>query len=181
MDLTTAAGRQELGVRIQSAIMAAGHDSLPEFARTLGWSRALIYQYVSGRVLVQLDRLQQIAHATAKPLEWFLAADPNGDATRDAEFSVRLDHAAAQVAATQEALAAERGLRLVDEQRTRETSTDLLLHLSAGRTAAAATSPPSSRRRPACSNSPARAATTAPSRRPTCNWGMPGSCRANSR
>ena len=88
MDLRTSEGRQELGRRIQSAIMAAGFESLPEFAKKLGWSRALIYQYVNGQVLVQLDRLQQIAEHTEKKLEWFLVADPKATS---AEAAARED------------------------------------------------------------------------------------------
>lgn len=116
-------------MRIQSAIMAAGSDSLPEFARGLGWSRALIYQYVSGRVLVQLDRLQQIADATGKPLEWFLSAEPNGERARAAELQGRLEQVQAEMATAQEALAAERGWRLGEEQRTRQSTVALLLEL----------------------------------------------------
>lgn len=122
MDLTTLAGRQELGVRIQSAIMAAGYGSLPDFAREQGWSRALIYQYVSGRVLVQLDRLQRIAEVTGKPLSWFLAADPAGDTSRTTELQTQLTQA-------REALADERGQRLAEDQRARRTSASLLADL----------------------------------------------------
>ena len=78
MDLREERGRVELGRRIQSAIAQAGYASLPSFAEALGCSRALIYQYVSGNVLVQLDRLCAIAELTDKPLNWFLAEDPNG-------------------------------------------------------------------------------------------------------
>ena len=78
MDLTTAAGRQELGKRIQAAVSEAGYPSLPEFAKSLHCSRALIYQYAKGDVLVQLDKLQQIARLCDKPVTWFLAEERNG-------------------------------------------------------------------------------------------------------
>lgn len=116
MDLSTAAGKQELGTRIQSAIMGAGFDSLPEFARQMGWSRALIYQYVSGRVLVQLDRLGQIATHTGKPLEWFLSSDPGAQASRAAELAFQAER---QVATLKDELAVERELRLTQEDRGR--------------------------------------------------------------
>lgn len=116
MDLSTPAGKQELGTRIQSAIMGAGFDSLPEFARQMGWSRALIYQYVSGRVLVQLDRLGQIATHTGKPLEWFLGSDPGGQASRAAELALQAER---QITGLKDELAAERELRLTQEGRGR--------------------------------------------------------------
>lgn len=119
MDLTTPSGRSELGTRIQSAIMSAGFESLPEFARQLGWSRALIYQYVSGRVLVQLDRLQQIAGATGKPLEWFLAADPNGQSNQVAELLARVQQAEQRCRGLAEDLAEERAARGQEERRGR--------------------------------------------------------------
>ncbi len=126
MDITTTEGRQELGTRIQSAVMAAGFDSLPEFARRVGWSRALIYQYVSGSVLVQLDRLQQIATQTGKPLEWFLAAAPNADATRAAELATRVAESTSRLNALQEELAGERGARLESEAHCRQAELKLL-------------------------------------------------------
>ncbi|MFO7947127.1 MAG: hypothetical protein R6V19_09945 [Armatimonadota bacterium] len=75
MDLRTAEGKQQLGKRIHSAIAAAGYDSLSAFADELGCSRALIYQYVNGEVLVQLDRLQTIADLTDRSLEFFFTGD----------------------------------------------------------------------------------------------------------
>jgi len=98
MDPATPEGRQELGARIHRAIVEAGFDSLPAFAAALGWSRALVYQYVKGAVLVQLDRLQQVAAATGKPIAWFLADDPDAAVAREAALEE-------QVAELQSALA----------------------------------------------------------------------------
>lgn len=125
MDISTPAGRHELGTRLQSAIMGAGFDSLPEFARKLGWSRALIYQYVSGRVLVQLDRLQQIAEATGKPLEWFLAADPNEQSSRAADLTAQLQQAEQRVRLVQDELAEERAARVHEERGSRARELEL--------------------------------------------------------
>jgi len=118
MDLRSPEGRRELGRRIHSAVAAAGHASLPAFAEELGCSRALIYQYVSGDVLVQLDRLQAIAELTGKALEWFLSADPNGANADAARFAEQLSAANSQVEQMQRALARERGQRL--EQAARD-------------------------------------------------------------
>ncbi|NLO73717.1 MAG: tetratricopeptide repeat protein [candidate division WS1 bacterium] len=124
MDLRIEAGRQELGKRIQSAIMEADYDSLPAFAEHVGMSRALIYQYVKGTVLVQLDRLQEIAEATGKPLEWFLATDPHGATQALAQMQVTL-------AERDHALAEERKQRLEQVQEFQQEQLRLLRELTA--------------------------------------------------
>lgn len=129
MDLTTQAGRQELGTRIQSAIIAAGFASLPDFARQMGWSRALIYQYVGGSVLVQLDRLERIAEATGRPLEWFVAARPGAEAEKTAELAGRLRDAEGRFAAAQSGLAEERAARLEAERQGRVSEAAVLADL----------------------------------------------------
>ena len=93
MDLQNADGRKELGKRIQSAIAEAGYPSLPLFAKELGCSRALIYQYVNGDVLVQLSRLEHIAKLTRKPLEWFFVSASLPDPDRHAALEQRLEQA----------------------------------------------------------------------------------------
>lgn len=126
MDFTTDSGRKELGTRIQAAIMEAGFASLPEFARQMGWSRALIYQYVSGKVLVQLDRLQQIAERTGKSLQWLLDAQPPADAEAIAGLQTALAEAQAQLEATQAELSGERAARLCEGERQRQSELALL-------------------------------------------------------
>lgn len=108
MDLATPAGRQELGRRIQTAIMQAGYESLPAFARAWGCSRALIYQYAKGDVLIPLDRLQSLAEKTGQPLEWFLARGPSAQEAEErlrrnlAEVQRRLEQAEAALARERE-------------------------------------------------------------------------------
>ena len=77
MDLSSREGRRQLGERIQTAADAAGL-SLAELAQAIGCSRALIYQYVSGQVLAQADRLQAVGDRCGRPLAWFfdLEAEP---------------------------------------------------------------------------------------------------------
>src|SRR5580692_3931627 len=70
MDLSTREGRRLQGARIKEAAREAG-QTLDELARTIGCSRALIFQYASGASLPQTDRLQQIALAVGRPLYWF--------------------------------------------------------------------------------------------------------------
>ena len=120
MDLTALEGRRELGRRIQSAIIGAGFESLPEFAKKLGWSRALIYQYVNGKVLVQLDRLQQVAEHTGKNLDWFLVADPRAASAQVAVLEDERDSWAARTAELERKLGHEREARLneVSDHRT---------------------------------------------------------------
>lgn len=129
MNLSENAGRQELGRRIQSAIMASGQGSLSAFAGRLGWSRALIYQYVKGDVLVQLDRLQSIAEATGKPLEWFLAPDPNGTSTEIRELETRVSELEGTLARAHAELAEARGARLEQERQRRREALELLREL----------------------------------------------------
>lgn len=74
MDLGTRQGRREQGRRIQVAVEEAGL-SLAEVAQRIGCSRALIYQYVSGQVLAQPDRLQAIAQLCGRSLAWFYAEE----------------------------------------------------------------------------------------------------------
>jgi len=74
VDLTTREGRRAQGARIQAAAESAGL-ALAELAQGIGCSRALIYQYVSGQVLAQADRVQAIAQLCGRPLEWFYAAE----------------------------------------------------------------------------------------------------------
>jgi transcriptional regulator with XRE-family HTH domain len=111
MDLRNSQGRRELGRRIQSAIAESGYKSIPAFAERLGCSRALIYQYVKGDVLVQLDRLQEIAELTGRDLEWFLDTSAQGRAAEVAALAAELSTDRAQLAATEQALASERKLR----------------------------------------------------------------------
>ena len=87
MDLSRREGRAEQGHRIQEAIDAAGL-SLADVARRIGCSRALLYQYLSGQVLAQPDRLQAIAELSERPLAWFYttADEPLPAAERDVEL-----------------------------------------------------------------------------------------------
>jgi tetratricopeptide (TPR) repeat protein len=131
MDLTAPEGRQQLGRRIQSAIAGAGYDSLPGFAQELGCSRALIYQYVSGHVLAQLDRLQLIGDLTGRPLEWFFSTDPSATTAEVRELRERLSAAEARAAEFERALAAERKARMEQTDHCRrllmEATRDLCL------------------------------------------------------
>ena len=70
MDLSNREGRRLQGAKIKQASREAGL-TLDELARQIGCSRALIFQYASGASLAQSDRLQQIASAVARPLDWF--------------------------------------------------------------------------------------------------------------
>lgn len=131
MDLTDPQGRQQLGRRIQSAIAGAGFDSLPVFAQELGCSRALIYQYVNGHVLAQLDRLQLIADLTGRPLEWFFSTDPSATTAEVRELRERLSAAEARAAELERALAGERKARMEQTEHCRrllmEATRDLCL------------------------------------------------------
>ncbi|MBI5831786.1 MAG: helix-turn-helix transcriptional regulator [Armatimonadetes bacterium] len=93
MDLSSRDGRRELGGRIQAAADAASM-SLAELATAVGCSRALIYQYVSGQVLAQADRLQAIGRVCGRPLAWFYADEPDAEA-RPAPMPVKPEPAAA--------------------------------------------------------------------------------------
>jgi len=106
--------------------MAAGFESLPEFAKKLGWSRALIYQYVNGQVLVQLDRLQQIAEHTEKKLKWFLVADPKATSAEAAALEDERDRCAARIAELERELGYERETRLNEEAKHRVSLRDAL-------------------------------------------------------
>ena len=129
MDLRTPEGRLELGRRIHSAIAEAGFDSLPRFAQALGCSRALIYQYVKGDVLVQADRLQHIGELTGKSLEWFFTPRHNGDCAETQRLTEELSRARVRVEELEQALSLSR--RAVSEQdgRRRRESMDLLRRL----------------------------------------------------
>ncbi|MEO7716535.1 MAG: hypothetical protein ABIY70_10050 [Capsulimonas sp.] len=74
MDLSTREGRRKQGGRIKRAAKDAGL-SLDDLASRVGCSRALIYQYVSGALLAQSNRLQVIGEIVNKPLDYFFAAD----------------------------------------------------------------------------------------------------------
>ena len=126
MDLRTSSGRKELGRRIQSAIMGANFASLPEFAKKLGWSRALIYQYINGQVLVQLDRLQQIAEHTGKNLDWFLVADPKATLAEVAALEDERNGYRAQIAELERQLGSEREARLNEAAKHRLSLVDAL-------------------------------------------------------
>ena len=120
MNLTGPEGRQRLGRRIQSAIAGAGYDSLPGFAERLGCSRALIYQYVNGHVLAQLDRLQTIGDLTGRPLEWFFSTDPSATTAEVRELRERLSAAETRAAELQQALTRERGARIEQTEQHRQ-------------------------------------------------------------
>jgi hypothetical protein len=121
MDLRTPEGKQELGRRIQAAIAEAGYESLPAFATRLGCSRALIYQYVKGDVLVQLDRLQTIAELTDRPLAWFLLGEASLDSAAARDLREELEHCRAAVAAAEQALGRERERRATEADQYRQT------------------------------------------------------------
>ncbi|MGC9318582.1 MAG: helix-turn-helix domain-containing protein [Armatimonadota bacterium] len=114
MDLRTAEGRRELGQRIQTAVMGADYPSLAAFAEDLGCSRALIYQYVNGETLAQLDRLSRIADLTGRPLEWFFAADPNGVSPDPHTLSDQIEQMRQRCEALERSLARERAARLAE-------------------------------------------------------------------
>lgn len=129
MDLRTDCGRRELGRRIQAAIAAAGYSSVSAFAEKMGCSRALVYQYVNGDVLAQLDRLCEIAELTNRPLDWFLAVDPDGCSGEIRLLRDRLDEALARCERLEAALAEERGARLRESEGARRALLDALLEL----------------------------------------------------
>ena len=129
MDLRTSEGRKALGKRIQSAVAEAGHGSLTQFATELGCSRALIYQYVNGNVLVQLDRLQAVSELTGKPLGWFFAQDAGAAAAQAAEVERRLSECEARREELQGALALERGARLQESEQHSASRVGLLREL----------------------------------------------------
>lgn len=131
MDLNTEAGRRELGRRIQAAVASAGYASLSAFAEALGCSRALIYQYVNGEVLVQLDRLSRIADLTDRPLDWFLVADVNGCAGELRRLEERLTEARERAERLEGALATERGARLEEGRTARRAHLETLQALCA--------------------------------------------------
>jgi tetratricopeptide (TPR) repeat protein len=129
MDLRTPDGRQELGRRIHAAVAGAGHDSLAAFAEALGCSRALIYQYVNGNVLVQLDRLQSIASLTGKPLGWFFSDDPNGVTLEVQQLRSEAAAHQARVQELEQALTGERGARLKEAWQHRQALVETLREL----------------------------------------------------
>ncbi|NLO08150.1 MAG: hypothetical protein GX131_20185 [candidate division WS1 bacterium] len=129
MDLREESGRKELGRRIQSAIAHAGYPSLPAFAEALGCSRALIYQYVSGDVLVQLDRLTAIAELTGRALDWFIVQDPGGAAGEIQRVQAQVDELASRCETLEAALARERGARIADAEAARRSLLEALQEL----------------------------------------------------
>jgi hypothetical protein len=129
MDLRTPEGKLELGRRIHSAIAEAGFDSLPRFAQALGCSRALIYQYVKGDVLVQADRLQHIGELTGRSLEWFFTPRHNGDCAETQKLREELSQARARVEELEQALSLSRGALAEQDVRRRLESMDLLRRL----------------------------------------------------
>lgn len=129
MDLREESGRRELGRRIQTAIAQAGYSSLPAFAEALGCSRALIYQYVGGDVLVQLDRLTAIAELTGRPLDWFVVEDPNGAAGEVQQLERQADELRQRCEDLEAALARERGGRLSDAEAARRSLLEALQDL----------------------------------------------------
>ena len=136
MDLRNGTGRKELGRRIQAAIAGAGYQSLAVFAEALGCSRALIYQYVNGDVLAQLDRLCEIAELTDRPLDWFLVTDPNGCAGEVQQLSERLEQARERCERLESALADERGARLEGANAARQALLEALQELCRAQRAA---------------------------------------------
>lgn len=80
MDLSTTEGRREQGRLIRLAAEMSGL-SLEALAERIGCSRALIYQYASGRTLAQADRLQKIASATGKSMAYFYSEYAQGEQT----------------------------------------------------------------------------------------------------
>jgi len=129
MDLRNSEGRRELGRRIQSAIVEAGYESLPAFAKELGCSRALIYQYVNGHVLVQPDRLQSIAELTGKSLEWFFATKPGSASAVEAELRKQLQESRSKVHDLEGELARERGARTRQREKHRRGLMDAMRQL----------------------------------------------------
>lgn len=126
MDIRTPEGKQELGRRIQSAIAEAGYDSLPVFAETLGCSRALIYQYAKGEVLVQIDRLQGIAELTGKPLEWFFTSRVNGVSAEVERLSQELSVVRSRAQELEASLSASREALAGEQSRGRESLAEAL-------------------------------------------------------
>ena len=94
MDLSTRAGRHRQGQRIQAAAEEAGLP-LAELAKQVGCSRALIYQYLSGQVLAQPDRLQAIANLCGRSLAWFYCDE--GETLPAAERDEELDRVRAEL------------------------------------------------------------------------------------
>lgn len=112
MDLTRPEERKELGRRIQAAAAEEGFSSLSAVAEALGCSRALIYQYVNGEVLVQLDRLSEIARLTDRPLQWFFAEDPGGDSQQLLDLREQLKLCLSRCGELERVVAEEREARL---------------------------------------------------------------------
>ncbi|NUQ00913.1 MAG: helix-turn-helix transcriptional regulator, partial [Armatimonadetes bacterium] len=112
MDLGTRAGRAEQGKRIEAAAEAAGL-SLAELARRLGCSRALLYQYISGQVLAQPDRLQAIATLCDRSLAWFYA--DQGESLPAAERDAELERLRRELETEQLAFERSRGRELVEQ------------------------------------------------------------------
>jgi len=129
MDLRTPEGRAELGRRIQAAIAGSGYDSLAAFAEALGCSRALIYQYVNGEVLVQLDRLQSIGSLTGKPLDSFFCDDPNGVPLEVQRLRSEAGAQGARAQELEQALTGERGARLKEARQHRQALVETLREL----------------------------------------------------
>lgn len=129
MNLRDESGRKELGRRIQTAIAQAGYSSLPAFAEALGWSRALIYQYISGSVLVQLDRLSEIAELTGRSLDWFITEDPGGASGEVKRLEKRVSELTARCEKLEAALGEERGGRIRDAEAARRTLLEALQEL----------------------------------------------------
>ncbi len=139
MDFTTKNGRRELGTRIQTAIAQTGYDSLPAFAEKLGCSRALIYQYVNGDVLAQLDRLQEIARLTDRSLESFLAPGANGRSADVERLLALCSRQEDDIQRLERTLMGERGERIELEERSRRAQLETLLELAASCRAAGMT------------------------------------------
>jgi len=82
--------------------------TLDELARAIGCSRALIYQYASGASLAQTDRLQQIAGAVGKPLDWFFTDGAGAAEARSAGASGETSAEREQIQSEWDSIAAER-------------------------------------------------------------------------
>lgn len=82
IDFSTREGRRQQGLLVQQAAEQAGLP-LEMLAKSIGCSRALIYQYISGATMAQPDRIQQIALRTGKPLIYFYGGEVDGESLHD--------------------------------------------------------------------------------------------------
>lgn len=64
---------EAVGKRVRAARIESGVTIAREFAEKIGCRVETLYRYEAGTIMPSAPALEQIARATDKPMEWFLA------------------------------------------------------------------------------------------------------------